>query len=137
MGPLEIEINKLTKEIEECNSEVMTLQKYWLSLQRELLKLTREQEDQLTSLDMLKKQMTIMQQKKVRTESKLFPNSFLKRLATSGGKKGRKGLQALCSPPKNALSAHICVQAVTHVARSYTVGLRARHLLLFCLLYFL
>jgi len=48
----------------------MTLQKYWLSLQRELLKLTREQEDQLTSLDMLKKQMTIMQQKKVRTESK-------------------------------------------------------------------
>lgn len=70
MGPLEIEINKLTKEIEECNSEVMTLQKYWLSLQRELLKLTREQEDQLTSLDMLKKQMTIMQQKKVRTESK-------------------------------------------------------------------
>ena len=70
MGPLEIEINKLTKEIEECNSEVMTLQKYWLSLQRELLKLTREQEDQLTSFDMLKKQMTIMQQKKVRTESK-------------------------------------------------------------------
>jgi len=70
LGPLEIEINKLTKEIEECNSEVMTLQKYWLSLQRELLKLTREQEDQLTSLDMLKKQMTIMQQKKVRTESK-------------------------------------------------------------------
>lgn len=70
MGPLEIEINKLTKEIEECNSEVMMLQKYWLNLQRELLKLTHEQEDQLTSLDTLKKQITIMQQKKVRTESK-------------------------------------------------------------------
>lgn len=69
MGPLEIEINKLTKEIEECNSEVMMLQKYWLNLQRELLKLTREQEDQLTSLDTLKKQITIMQQKKLRTES--------------------------------------------------------------------
>lgn len=47
----------------------MMLQKYWLSLQRELLKLTREQEDQLTSLDTLKKQITIMQQKKLRTES--------------------------------------------------------------------
>lgn len=69
LGPLEIEINKLTKEIEECNSEVMMLQKYWLNLQRELLKLTREQEDQLTSLDTLKKQITIMQQKKLRTES--------------------------------------------------------------------
>lgn len=48
----------------------MMLQKYWLNLQRELLKLTHEQEDQLTSLDTLKKQITIMQQKKVRTESK-------------------------------------------------------------------
>lgn len=47
----------------------MMLQKYWLNLQRELLKLTREQEDQLTSLDTLKKQITIMQQKKLRTES--------------------------------------------------------------------
>uniref|UniRef100_A0A8C9F1A8 Coiled-coil domain containing 40 n=1 Tax=Pavo cristatus TaxID=9049 RepID=A0A8C9F1A8_PAVCR len=69
LGPLEIEINKLSKQIEECNSEVMTLQKSWLSLQRELLKLTHEQEEQLTSLDMLKKQITIMQQKKVRTEN--------------------------------------------------------------------
>ncbi|XP_065591407.1 coiled-coil domain-containing protein 40 [Cyrtonyx montezumae] len=71
LGPLEIEINKLTKQIEECNSEVMTLQKCWLNLQKELLKLTHEQEDQLTSLDMLKKQITIMQQKKVRTENEI------------------------------------------------------------------
>ncbi|XP_052543490.1 coiled-coil domain-containing protein 40 [Tympanuchus pallidicinctus] len=71
LGPLEIEINKLTKEIEECNSEVMMLQKYWLNLQRELLKLTREQEEQLTSLDTLKKQITIMQQKKLRTENEI------------------------------------------------------------------
>uniref|UniRef100_A0A803Y5K6 Coiled-coil domain 40 molecular ruler complex subunit n=1 Tax=Meleagris gallopavo TaxID=9103 RepID=A0A803Y5K6_MELGA len=71
LGPLEIEISKLTKEIEECNSEVMMLQKYWLNLQRELLKLTHEQEDQLTSLDTLKKQITIMQQKKVRTENEI------------------------------------------------------------------
>ncbi|NXK24288.1 CCD40 protein, partial [Arenaria interpres] len=71
LGPLEIEINKLTKQIEECNSEVMTLQKYWLNQQKELVKLTQEREEQLASLDMLKKQITIMQQKKVRTENEI------------------------------------------------------------------
>lgn len=75
LGPLEVEINRLTKQIDEYNSDVMTLQKYWLRLQKELVKLTQEREEQLASLDMLKKQITIMQQKKVRTESKCFPQS--------------------------------------------------------------
>ncbi|XP_064006810.1 coiled-coil domain-containing protein 40 [Pogoniulus pusillus] len=70
-GPLEIEINKLTKQIEECNSEVMMLQKYWLNQQKELVKLTKEQEEQLASLDLLKKQITVLQQKKVRTENEI------------------------------------------------------------------
>lgn len=78
MGPLEIEINKLTKQIEEYNCEVMTLQKYWLNQQKELVKLTHKREEQIASLDMLKKQITIMEQKKVRTESKSFSNSFLR-----------------------------------------------------------
>ncbi|KFP89550.1 Coiled-coil domain-containing protein 40, partial [Apaloderma vittatum] len=67
-GPLEIEINSLTKQIEEYHSELMTLQKYWLNQQKELVKLTHEREEQIASLDMLKKQITIMQQRKVRTE---------------------------------------------------------------------
>ncbi|NXN56507.1 CCD40 protein, partial [Rynchops niger] len=71
LGPLEIEINKLTKQIEEYHSEVMTLQKYWLNQQKELVKLTHKREEQLASLDMLKKQITIMQQKKVRTENEI------------------------------------------------------------------
>ncbi|XP_050775868.1 coiled-coil domain-containing protein 40 isoform X2 [Gopherus flavomarginatus] len=71
LGPLEVEINRLTKQIDEYNSEVMTLQKYWLRLQKELVKLTHEREEQLASLDMLKKQITIMQQKKVRTENEI------------------------------------------------------------------
>ncbi|KGL85462.1 Coiled-coil domain-containing protein 40, partial [Tinamus guttatus] len=69
LGPLEIEINGLTKQIEECNSEVLTLQKYWLKLQNELVRLTHGREEQLTSLDLLRKQITVMQQKKVRTEN--------------------------------------------------------------------
>ncbi|KAM7088878.1 coiled-coil domain-containing protein 40 isoform 1-T2 [Ciconia maguari] len=71
LGPLEIEINKLTKQIEEYNSEVMMLQKYWLNLQKELVKLTHKREEQIASLDMLKKQITIMQQKKIRTENEI------------------------------------------------------------------
>ncbi|NXG80075.1 CCD40 protein, partial [Baryphthengus martii] len=71
LGPLEIEINGLTQQIEECNSEVMTLQKYWLNQQKELVKLTQEREEQVASLDLLKKQVTIMQQKKVRTENEI------------------------------------------------------------------
>ncbi|NWV26680.1 CCD40 protein, partial [Origma solitaria] len=71
LGPLEIEINQLTKEIEECSSKVMTLQKYWLNEQKELVKLTREREEQITSLDTLQKQIIIMQQRKVRMENEI------------------------------------------------------------------
>lgn len=50
------------------------LQKYWLSQQKELVKLTKEREEQLASLDLLKKQITVLQQKKVRTESESCPH---------------------------------------------------------------
>ncbi|NWV75040.1 CCD40 protein, partial [Dasyornis broadbenti] len=71
LGPLEIEINQLNKEIEERSSEVVTLHKYWLNEQKELVKLTREREEQITSLDMLQKQIIIMQQRKVRMENEI------------------------------------------------------------------
>ncbi|NXH83891.1 CCD40 protein, partial [Edolisoma coerulescens] len=71
LGPLELEINQLNKEIEECSSEVMTLQKYWLKEQKELVKLTREREEQITSLDVLQKQIIIMQQRKLRVENEI------------------------------------------------------------------
>ncbi|NXO19224.1 CCD40 protein, partial [Oriolus oriolus] len=71
MGPLELEINQLNKEIEECSSEVMTLQKHWLNEQKELVKLTREREEQVTALDMLQKQIIIMQQRKLRMENEI------------------------------------------------------------------
>ncbi|NXX28501.1 CCD40 protein, partial [Nicator chloris] len=71
LGPLEIEINQLNKQIEECNSEVMTLQKYWLNEQKELVKLTREREEQITSLDTFQQQIIIMQQRKLRLENEI------------------------------------------------------------------
>ncbi|NXC09408.1 CCD40 protein, partial [Orthonyx spaldingii] len=71
LGPLEIQINQLNKQIEECSSEVMTLQKYWLNEQKELVKLTREREEQITSLDTLQKQIIIMQQRKLRMDNEI------------------------------------------------------------------
>ncbi|NXX97643.1 CCD40 protein, partial [Centropus bengalensis] len=71
LGPLEIEINRLTKEVEEYSLKVTTLQKNWLNLQKELVKLTHERDEQIATLDMLKKEITILQQKKVRTENEI------------------------------------------------------------------
>nr|XP_054501258.1 coiled-coil domain-containing protein 40 [Agelaius phoeniceus] len=71
LGPLEIEINKLNQQIEDCNSEAVTLQKYWLSEQKELVRLTQEREEQISSLDTLQKQSIIMQQRKLRLENEI------------------------------------------------------------------
>ncbi|NWT95787.1 CCD40 protein, partial [Urocynchramus pylzowi] len=71
LGPLEIEINKLNKQVEDCNCEAMTLQKYWLNEQKELVKLTREKEEQISSLDTLQKQIIIMQQRKLRLDNEI------------------------------------------------------------------
>ncbi|KAM8945657.1 coiled-coil domain-containing protein 40 [Pelodytes ibericus] len=69
LGPLEIQITALTKQIEECNSEIVSVQQYWLRLQTEMVRLTRQREEQDSSVEMLKKELTILQQKKIRTEN--------------------------------------------------------------------
>lgn len=70
MGPLEIEIRRLAKQIDEMDLEVVKLQRHWMKQQRELVKLSEERDEQLASLDMLKKEITIKEQKKIRIESK-------------------------------------------------------------------
>lgn len=73
LGPLELEIKKLSKQIDEMDIEIVKMQRFWLNQQRELVKLSKEREEQLASLDMLKKEITIKEQKKVRIESKHGP----------------------------------------------------------------
>jgi hypothetical protein len=41
----------------------------WLRLQQELVKVTQEHEEQATSLDMLKKELHVLEQKKLRIDS--------------------------------------------------------------------
>ncbi|XP_042307658.1 coiled-coil domain-containing protein 40 isoform X2 [Sceloporus undulatus] len=71
LGPLEIEIKKLTKHIDETELEVVKLQRHWLKQQKELVKLSQERDEQLASLDMVKKEITIKEQKKVRIENEI------------------------------------------------------------------
>ncbi|XP_060108826.1 coiled-coil domain-containing protein 40 isoform X2 [Heteronotia binoei] len=71
LGPLELEIKKLSKQTDEMDMEIVKMQRFWLNQQRELVKLSKEREEQLVSLDMLKKEITIKEQKKVRTENEI------------------------------------------------------------------
>ncbi|GAB5581383.1 coiled-coil domain-containing protein 40 isoform X2 [Prionailurus iriomotensis] len=71
VGPLELEIKRLTKLIEENNSSVTQAQVTWLRLQQEMVKVTQEREEQLASLDTLTKEVHILEQKKLRIENKI------------------------------------------------------------------
>ncbi|XP_053308820.1 coiled-coil domain-containing protein 40 [Spea bombifrons] len=71
LGPLEIQISALTKQIEECSADIASIQQYWLRLQTEMVRLTQQREEQDASVEMLKKELTILQQKKIRTENEI------------------------------------------------------------------
>ncbi|XP_035157863.2 coiled-coil domain-containing protein 40 isoform X1 [Callithrix jacchus] len=71
VGPLELEIKRLSKLIEEHNAKVVQAQVTWLRLQQEIVKVTHEREEQLASLDISKKELHIMEQKKLRVESRI------------------------------------------------------------------
>ncbi|XP_078081715.1 coiled-coil domain-containing protein 40 [Mustelus asterias] len=69
MSPLELKIKTLTKKIEEHSKEISTQQQYWLKQQHELVRLTQEREKQTADVELQKKQVTILEQKKIRTEN--------------------------------------------------------------------
>jgi len=70
LGPLEININSLQKSIDARLAEIVDLQQLWLRQQTELVRLTKDQDEQSVDVTKLKKQLTILTQKKARTECK-------------------------------------------------------------------
>lgn len=70
MSPQELRIKTLTIKIEEHNKEIESLQQFWLRQQHELVMLTQEREQQMANVELQRKQVTILEQKKIRTESK-------------------------------------------------------------------
>nr|XP_033816449.1 coiled-coil domain-containing protein 40 [Geotrypetes seraphini] len=71
LGPLEIQVKNLSKDIEDCSSQTISVQQYWLRLQNELVKLSHEREEQEAAVEMLKKELNIRQQQKVRLENEI------------------------------------------------------------------
>uniref|UniRef100_A0A2K6FWH2 Coiled-coil domain 40 molecular ruler complex subunit n=1 Tax=Propithecus coquereli TaxID=379532 RepID=A0A2K6FWH2_PROCO len=71
VGPLEVEIKRLTKLLDEDSTSVTKAQATWLRLQQELVTATQEHEQQLQSTAMARKEMHILEQKKLRVENKI------------------------------------------------------------------
>ena len=71
LGPLELQISTLQKQIEATNNEIMELQQFWLRNQSELVKTVQRVGQQSGEIKSLKKQYTILLQKKLRTEGLL------------------------------------------------------------------
>uniref|UniRef100_H0WTF8 Coiled-coil domain 40 molecular ruler complex subunit n=1 Tax=Otolemur garnettii TaxID=30611 RepID=H0WTF8_OTOGA len=71
VGPLELEIKRLTKQLDEQSTSVTQAQVTWLRLQQEMVKASQEREEQLQSTSMLQKEMHILEQKKLRIENKI------------------------------------------------------------------
>ncbi|XP_058140823.1 coiled-coil domain-containing protein 40 isoform X3 [Dasypus novemcinctus] len=71
VGPLELEIKRLTRLVEEHSSSIAHAQATWLRLQQEMVSATQEREGQLAALDTFQKEIHIMEQKKLRVENKI------------------------------------------------------------------
>ncbi|GFO16023.1 coiled-coil domain-containing protein 40 [Plakobranchus ocellatus] len=71
LGPLEIQVNSIQKSIEAMHQEVMELQQLWLRQQNELVRLSQTKEKDLQDLVACKRQLTILSQKKIRTENEI------------------------------------------------------------------
>ncbi|XP_076871589.1 coiled-coil domain-containing protein 40 [Brachyhypopomus gauderio] len=71
LGPLEIEVNTLRKQIEEVGMEIKEQQNVWLWQQGALVRLSQEKEAQSSALQNLQTQLTILQERKMRTESEI------------------------------------------------------------------
>ncbi|KAM5216767.1 coiled-coil domain-containing protein 40 isoform 3-T3 [Hipposideros larvatus] len=71
LGPLELEIKRLSKQIDEHSTSATKAQVSWLRLQQEMVQATRQREEQLASTHMFKKEVHILEQKKLRIEKKV------------------------------------------------------------------
>ena len=76
LGPLEIQINSLQKSIDGKQQEIAELQQMWLRDQSELVRLSKEKEKQSQDVENLKKQLTVLSQKKIRVEGTCTYLSF-------------------------------------------------------------
>lgn len=70
LGPLELEMKRLHRQLDEQGAEVTRAQASWLRLQQDMVRATQEREEQLASLHLLRKEVRILEQKRLRIDSK-------------------------------------------------------------------
>ncbi|XP_056102134.1 coiled-coil domain-containing protein 40 [Rhinichthys klamathensis goyatoka] len=71
LGPLEIHAATLSKELEEVGADIKEQQQLWLWQQGELVRFTQEKQAHGSSVQILRTQLTILQQSKIRKESEM------------------------------------------------------------------
>nr|KAF6415212.1 coiled-coil domain containing 40 [Molossus molossus] len=71
MGPLDLEIKRLSKLLDEQGADVTQAQVSWLRLQQDMVKASQEREAQLAALHQFQKEAHILEQKKLRIEKKI------------------------------------------------------------------
>ncbi|KAI6653384.1 Coiled-coil domain-containing protein 40 [Oopsacas minuta] len=69
LGPLELTINQLTKQVQASVEESQKLQNFWLREQSEMVRIVTSTQEQKINIDKLIKQMIILDQKKLRLDS--------------------------------------------------------------------
>ena len=70
LGPLELKIDTLQKQMAESLEQCTQMQQFWLRQQNDLVRKSKAGEEQAHSFDSLKKQLLILDQKKLRTDGK-------------------------------------------------------------------
>eukprot|EP00116_Pleurobrachia_bachei_P002938 sb/3463200/ len=75
VGPLELQISTLQKQLKDTGAEKEQLEQYWLKKQSHLVQLTSQAEMQWADVTKMKKQHTILQQKKIRIDKELETTS--------------------------------------------------------------
>ena len=82
MGPLELKIDTLQKQISDSVERCADMQGHWLRQQNELVRKTKEAEEETAAVDSLRKQQLILQQKKMRIDGRGSPHTHLAELHT-------------------------------------------------------
>ncbi|XP_065176721.1 coiled-coil domain-containing protein 40-like [Sycon ciliatum] len=82
VGPLELTIKTLKKQIEDSQEECRRQQQFWMRQEHELVKRVKEAQQQTKDIEQQKKKLIILEQKKIRQEAEIETEK--KDLATVG-----------------------------------------------------
>ncbi|KAG7327039.1 hypothetical protein KOW79_010440 [Hemibagrus wyckioides] len=71
LGPLEVKVKTLNTQLEQLEAEIKEQQQLWLRQQGELVRLNQKKQAQSSATLLLKSQLSIMQQKNLRTKREI------------------------------------------------------------------